>query len=135
MSLQTKEGFEPNHEEFGLHIRSAIAQKPAVQVAMLIATRANNTAPFAEKKKGDRRRRHLKGSYKARPDGNLKVGRNTRAIAIVESTLLEAATAEFGTQYQRAQRPLLRAAIAVSIEEFGKFEGRSPGPEGFGAGS
>lgn len=135
MSLETRSGFVPDHTEFGLHIRSEIARKPALQVAKKIAKRANATAPYAEKKKGDRRRRHLKGSYTARPDGILKVGRNTRAIAVVESTVLEASTQEFGTKTQKANRPLLRAAIAVSIEEFGRFDGRSPGPEGFGAGS
>ena len=125
MSLETRQGFVPDHKEFGLHIRSEIARKPAIQVATKIAERANETAPFAEKKKGDRRRRHLRGSYRVKPT-NVRVGRNSRASAMVYSELIEASTNEFGTKSQKARRPLLRAAIAVSVEEFGRFDGSGP---------
>lgn len=117
MALITKEGFEPNHKEFGLHIRSEVARKPAVLIAEKIASRANARAPITVKKQGDRRRVHLKGSYRAGPDGNLRVGRNTRAIAVVESKVEEAVFREFGTEDQPASHILLNAAIGVVLTD------------------
>lgn len=137
--IETRQGFIPNHQEFGLHIRSEIARKPALQVAAKIAARANQTAATQdpeEKRKKSRRRRVLKGSYVVGiPKAPLRVGRNTRSYATVESDVFEATTQEFGTKTQRPRRTLLRAAIAVSIEEFGRFDGRGPGPEGIGSGA
>ncbi|MBC7593726.1 MAG: hypothetical protein H7288_07295, partial [Kineosporiaceae bacterium] len=128
MTLETRKGFQPNHKEFGLHIRSPIARRPAILVAIKIARRANATAAVQDpilRKQKTRRRKILKGSYKVvLPKTPLRVGQNSRAYAIVESTTLEASTQEFGTKTQRPRRPLLRAAIAVSIEEFGSFDGR-----------
>lgn len=124
MSLVTKQGFEPDHREFGLHIRSEIARRPPMQVARKIARIANATAPFAPKKKGDRRRRHLKGSFVARPDGVLRVGRNTRTVAVVESTVREAAPNEFGGPGQDPQHTLRSAAFVVLGTEPGLGEFR-----------
>lgn len=124
MTLETRRGFHPNQREFGLHVRSDIAARPSLQVAIKIAARANETVPFREKVKGDKKRRHLKGSYHARRDGNLRVGKHSRGISVVESTVLEASTKEFGAPGQPAERPLLKAAIAVSVEEFGHYDGR-----------
>lgn len=142
MGLEMRRGFVPDHKEFGLHIRSEIARKPAVQVARKIAARANATAttqtPMEKRARQPKRAKlvHLKGSYEVvLPKTNLRVGRNTRAYAEVQSRVLEASTKEFGTRTQRPKRPLLRAAIAVSIEEFGSFDGRGPGPEGMGSGA
>ena len=139
MTLETRKGFVPDHKEFGLHIRSKEARQPAVTIAIKIANLANATAAVQdpeERRKKTRRRKVLKGSYKVvLPKTPLRVGRNARAYAIVQSTTLEASTQEFGTSTQKPKRPLLRAAIAVSIEEFGNFDGRSPGPEGFGGGA
>lgn len=123
MALERRTGFRPNQKEFGLHVRSEIAAKPSVIIAKKIAKEANATAPFAPKKKGDKRRRHLKGSYKARRDGNLRVAKHTRAISVVESTVREAVFDEIGTKTQKPRRTLLKAGIAVSIEEFGTFDG------------
>lgn len=117
MSLVTKQGFEPNHKEFGLHIRSEVARKPSLQIAEKIAAVANHSAPWQPEeikaKKAPDRRRRLRDSYVARADGNLRVGRNSRAISVVESTVLEASTQEFGTRFQRPSYPLLRAAMLV----------------------
>lgn len=111
--LETGVGFVPNHKEFGLHIRSEIARKPSLLIARKIAGVANHSVAFRPKRKGDKKRRHLRGSYRARPDGNLRVGLNTRAISVVESTVLEASTEEFGTRFHRPSYPLLRAAMLV----------------------
>ena len=112
--LVTKEGFEPNHKEFGLHIRSVRSTEfSAEPIALQIAGVANHSVPWKPKKKGDRKRKHLRDSYTARADGNLRVGGNTRAIWVVESNVLEASTKEFGTKFQRPSYPLLRAAMVV----------------------
>jgi hypothetical protein len=132
MSLETRTGFHPNQREFGLHVRSEVAGRPPLQVATKIAARANMAAAFRPKVRGDKKSRHLKGSYHARRDGNLRVGKHTRAIAVVESDVVEASTKEFGAPGQPAERPLLKAAVAVSIEEFGKFEGGLAGRPGEG---
>lgn len=115
--LETREGFQPNHKEFGLHIRSDESVRLSAEpIAKLIALEANTNAPFDPVKR-NRNRRHLKGSYRARRDGNLRVGRNSRAIWVVESSVLEASTKEFGTESQRPEYPLLRSAMIVVASE------------------
>lgn len=118
MSYLTKEGFEPNHREFGMHVRSEVARAPALQVATKIAQRANAIAPFdPDKAAKSKRRRRLRYSYTAGPTRTIRVGRYGRAAAQVYSDVIEASTQEFGTSTQPANRPLLRAAFLVIIGE------------------
>jgi len=124
MALETRSGFKENHREFGMHIRSEEARTPANVVARKIASRANATAPVGEDDGKDNL--PLKGSYHAitgRKAGNLRVGRNSRAIAKVVSKAPSARWAEGGNKNQKPQRTLLHAAIAVSVEMFGHFDG------------
>lgn len=124
MALETRSGFHPDQAQFGAHVRSDIAAKPSLIIAKKIAAHANENAPFAPKKRGDKRRRHLKGSYVGRRDGNLRVGKHSRGISVVESTVPESVNVEFGTPSQKAQRTLLKAGIEVSIQEFGHYDGK-----------
>lgn len=112
--ISTKEGFEPNHREFGMHIRSETARKPALMVAAKIANRANARAPFDPDNEDGK---HLKGSYKSGPDGNLRVGRNARAIAKVWTDDDAGTPVEFGNKTTRAQHVLTGAAISVIITD------------------
>lgn len=115
--ITTKEGFEPNHREFGQHIRSEIARKPALLVAAKIARRANARAPFDPNRDPNDKSPRLKGSYKSGKDGNLKIGTNSRAIARVYSLVKHADPVEFGNKTTRAQHVLTGAAISVIITD------------------
>lgn len=131
MAIERRYGFVPNHAEFGHHIRSAVARRPAMQIARKIASLANDTAPVSKddpiKPRESRKRRMaapIKGSYIARPDGNLRIGEYTRAIAIVENRTPNAMAGEVtSSSKQRNPRTLFKAAVRVSITELGVFDG------------
>lgn len=128
MTIQRGRGFVPNHAEFGMHIRSEVARKPALLIAAKIAALANATAPVqGETAKESRQRKAqapVKGGYKSGPDGNLSVGRNTRAIAVVFNKTPNAMAGEVATgPGKKNPRTLFNAAVTVSIAELGTFDG------------
>lgn len=134
MGIETRSGFKPNHREFGMHIRSEEARRPANIVARKIAIVANATAPVqGDTGKESRRRKRekpVRGAFRAvtgRKAGNLRVGRNSRAIAQVVGKAPGIVYSEGGTKNQKPNRTLLRAAITVSMREFGKWDGRPRG--------
>lgn len=115
--ITTKEGFEPNHREFGQHIRTEVARKPALLVAAKIAARANIRAPFDANRDPNDKSPRLKGSFKSGKGGNLRVGRNSRAVARVWTLVKHADAVEFGNRTTKAQHVLLGAAISVVVTD------------------
>lgn len=134
MTLERRRGFREDHKDFGMHIRSEVAREPAMQIGREIAKYASATATIQKddplkprESKKRRRRRSIKASgYRARPDGNLRVGRNTRAIAVVEIINPNAPFDEGGNKYFRGNRTLLKAAQVVSVRKLGRFDGEGP---------
>lgn len=113
-------GFEPNHREFGLHIRSEVARKPAVIVATEIAEKATAAAPRGDRRRTDEfspgvRRRTASTPLRVKKISVL-AGGNRRASAEAYSISPSFVKAEFGTKYQRPQHTLLRAAVGVMAE-------------------
>lgn len=111
-----------------MHIRSEIARKPAMQIAKLIAARANANAPVQGDTSREGKRRQAappaKGSYVAASAGNVKIAGNFRAAAVVYSRAVAAIALEGASHYkEKAPRPLLKAAMEVSVEELGRFDG------------
>lgn len=121
MGLETRRGFVPNHREFGMHIRSEVARKPALQIATQIAAVANAIVSVQgpNKREGKRRAagRPAKGSYTLKKVGNINVAGNFRAYAEVESRVPSAIALEGGGKHTHPQRPLLKAALAVCESE------------------
>lgn len=131
MSLQRGRGFVPNYVEFGKHVRSEAARAPAVLFAEKVAAFANATAPVqvgdAARKKESKERKAkdpVKGGYRVIPRGNATFKGSVRAIAVVVNTTSNAVAGEI-TQKPGAKNPrtLFKAAVAVSIAEFGSFDG------------
>lgn len=124
MATRAGNRFQPDHVGFGLHIRSEVARGPAMFWGRKIAMRANATAPYeaVRNDKGQfaskRRRKsastaHLKGSYHVRRDGNMRIGKYTRAVAVVESNVRHAAPIEFGGKGYRGRHILRNAGMQV----------------------
>lgn len=116
-----------------MHIRSEVAREPAMAVGREIAKYASATATVQDpeqarrESKQRRRRKAVKASgYRVRPDGNLRVGQNTRAIAVVEIINPNAPFDEGGNKHFRGNRTLLKAAHVISVRKFGRFDGYGP---------
>jgi hypothetical protein len=133
VSVERRRGFRPDHKSFGMHIRSEVAREPAMQIAREIAKLASATATIQspestarESKKRRRRKPVAASGYKARPDGNLMVGKSfpaSRAIAVVEIINPNAPFDEGGTKNFRGNRTLIKAAHKVSVRKLGRFDG------------